>query len=275
MTDPFNYLFVPGHRPERFAKAVASGAHRVILDLEDAVGAESKDMARDHVAAWFDEGGQSIVRINAEGTPWWRDDIALQARQQKAEVMVPKAEPDALARIAAALPGRALIAIVETAEGLSRLRATVRLPEVARIACGNIDFGADTRIPGTGPVLDPARFEIVLASRLSDLPAPIDGVTVSLDDAEEIAADVARAPDGLRRQALHPPSAGSFRQCGFRSHRGRNRVGAPRGCSARRGGGRRGRSAGQDGGPLDAVARAPDPGVARDLTGRRAEWHRN
>lgn len=193
MTDPFSYLFVPGHRPERFAKAAASGAHRVILDLEDSVGAEAKDRARDHVAAWFDEGGQAIVRINAEDMPWWQDDIDLLARQQKAGVMVPKAEPDALVRIAAALPGRALIAIVETAVGLARLRETVRLPEVARVAFGNIDFGADTRIPGTGPVLDPARFEIVLASRLGDLPSPIDGVTISLDDAEEIAADVARA----------------------------------------------------------------------------------
>jgi citrate lyase subunit beta/citryl-CoA lyase len=193
MTEPFSYLFVPGHRPDRFAKAVASGAHRIILDLEDAVGAEAKDTARDHVDAYLSRGGPGIVRINAEDTPWWQSDIAFLARHGLTEIMVPKVEPDALRRIAAQLPGRPLIAIVETAVGLARLRETVQMPEVARLAFGNIDFGADARIPGTGPVLDPARFEIALASRLGNLPRPIDGVTVSLESTDQIAADIACA----------------------------------------------------------------------------------
>ena len=37
-----SYLFVPGDRPDRFAKARASGAHVVMLDLEDAVAADRK-----------------------------------------------------------------------------------------------------------------------------------------------------------------------------------------------------------------------------------------
>ena len=43
---PRTYLFVPGTRPERFAKALASGADAVILDLEDAVAADDKALAR-------------------------------------------------------------------------------------------------------------------------------------------------------------------------------------------------------------------------------------
>lgn len=216
MAEPFSYLFVPGHRPERFIKAAASGAHRIILDLEDAVGAQAKNMARDQVSGWFDEDGQGIVRINAEDTPWWQEDIALLARHQKAEVMVPKANPDVLRRIAAKLPGRSLIAIVETVEGLAHLRETVRLPEVARIAFGNIDFGADARIPGSGSVLDPARFEIVLASRLGDLPGPIDGVTVSLENADEIAADITRARQiGFAAKLCVHPRQVSFVNEGF------------------------------------------------------------
>lgn len=39
-------LFVPGDRPERYDRAVASGAHEVILDLEDAVAPAAKDAAR-------------------------------------------------------------------------------------------------------------------------------------------------------------------------------------------------------------------------------------
>ena len=45
-----SYLFVPGDRPERFAKALAAGADVVILDLEDAVAAPNKALAREHIA---------------------------------------------------------------------------------------------------------------------------------------------------------------------------------------------------------------------------------
>ena len=48
--DALTYLFVPGNRSERFAKALASGADRVILDLEDAVAPADKAAARSAVA---------------------------------------------------------------------------------------------------------------------------------------------------------------------------------------------------------------------------------
>ena len=46
---PITYLFVPADRPERFAKALASGADRVIIDLEDAVTAKNKTAGRNAV----------------------------------------------------------------------------------------------------------------------------------------------------------------------------------------------------------------------------------
>ena len=49
--DPRTYLFVPGNRPERFAKALGSGADRVVLDLEDAVSQPAKGEARAAIAA--------------------------------------------------------------------------------------------------------------------------------------------------------------------------------------------------------------------------------
>ena len=44
-----SYLYVPGHRPERFARALASGSDAVIFDLEDAVPVTSKNEALDAV----------------------------------------------------------------------------------------------------------------------------------------------------------------------------------------------------------------------------------
>ncbi|XUL85665.1 aldolase/citrate lyase family protein [Streptomyces galilaeus] len=67
-------LFVPGHRPDRFAKAAAAGADGIVLDLEDAVAPDSKDAARDHVLAWLSDGGTGTVRINGPATPWYDRD---------------------------------------------------------------------------------------------------------------------------------------------------------------------------------------------------------
>ena len=64
------YLFVPADRPERFAKARASGADAVIVDLEDAVAPEAKASARDALATALDASAPLVVRINAAGTPW-------------------------------------------------------------------------------------------------------------------------------------------------------------------------------------------------------------
>src|SRR5688572_27338953 len=110
-------LFVPGDRPERFGKAVASGAHDVILDLEDAVAPAAKEQARGAVAAWLADGGRAIVRINGADTPWFEGDVAMLRAATAARVMLPKAEPESLARLAQALPQRAVIALVETVVG--------------------------------------------------------------------------------------------------------------------------------------------------------------
>ena len=68
-------LFVPATRPERFAKAAASEADAVILDLEDAVAEGEKDAARGLIAADFTEK-PVILRVNAAGTPWHGADLA-------------------------------------------------------------------------------------------------------------------------------------------------------------------------------------------------------
>ena len=61
---PITYLFVPADRPERFAKALASGADRVIIDLEDAVTAKNKTAGRDAVTSADLDWSRVIIRIN-------------------------------------------------------------------------------------------------------------------------------------------------------------------------------------------------------------------
>mgnify|MGYP002655318472 CR=1 FL=1 len=59
-----SFLFVPGNRPERFSKALASGADAVIIDLEDAVPLDAKDAARAALLrAWPDFDADQRARL--------------------------------------------------------------------------------------------------------------------------------------------------------------------------------------------------------------------
>ena len=72
-----SYLFVPGTRPDRYAKAFDSGADAVILDLEDAVAPQDKQSARDSVAQHLAALPPALVRINGIETEWFRDDLQM------------------------------------------------------------------------------------------------------------------------------------------------------------------------------------------------------
>ncbi len=197
-----SYLFVPADRPERFDKALTSGADAVIVDLEDAVAPAAKDMARSALAAWLaarPAGAPGMVlRCNAAETPWFDADLALAAHPAVMAVMLPKAEaPAAIARVVAARgAGTALpvIALIESAAGLAAVRAIASTPGVQRLAFGSIDLQVDLGLrDATEDELLPWRLELVLASRLAGIERPIDGVTTAFDDAERLATDVQRA----------------------------------------------------------------------------------
>ena len=190
-----SYLFVPADRPERFAKALASGAGAVVIDLEDAVAPEAKQGARSTLAAWLaDAPAPVVLRINAADTEWFDADLALCALPGVAGVMLPKAErSDDLARLARAAPGRALLPLVETALGFDRLRTIAEAPCVERLVFGSIDFQLDLGIAGDGEELLFFRSQLVLASRLAGIGAPVDGVSTAIDDVESLRADTTRA----------------------------------------------------------------------------------
>ncbi|MFN0262753.1 HpcH/HpaI aldolase/citrate lyase family protein [Tepidamorphus sp. 3E244] len=198
-------LFVPASRPDRFSKAAACGTDAVILDLEDAVGREAKDTARDALDPSFTDL-PVIVRVNAVGTPWHDADIAAVRDAGFAAVMLSKSEdPESVASVAedAAMP---TIALIETALGLANARAIAALNGVTRLAFGSIDYCADLGCAHERNILLAARSELVLASRLAGIAAPIDGVTARINDTDELAADTAHARDiGMTgKLCIHP-----------------------------------------------------------------------
>lgn len=202
-------LFVPGNRPERFAKALAAGADITVVDLEDAVRPAEKDAARGGVAAWLDtqsaaEVGRVMIRINAAGTPWHQADLDAVAGRVVA-VMLAKAE--AGTALGAAASRTPVVALIETATGILDARQIAATEGVARLALGSFDLAAELGIdPLEAEALSPSRCALVLASAAAGLPGPIDGVHAAIDDAEALAAetDVARRLGFTAKLCIHP-----------------------------------------------------------------------
>lgn len=195
LTNAALFLFVPADRPERWPKAFASGADAVILDLEDAVAPAARPFARR--ALW--EGRDviaaapclTLVRVNARPTSDHALDLEVVRVCRLAGVMLAKAENTAEVEETAAACGAPVVALIESARGLDAARSIAAAS--ARLAFGSIDFAADLVTAHTRAALASARSELVLASRLAERPAPIDGVTTSVKDLDLIRADAAYA----------------------------------------------------------------------------------
>lgn len=217
VADAVTALFVPGDRPDRFDKAVGSGADLAILDLEDAVAADRKDAARGAVATWLAGGGVAAVRVNATGEEAHDADCAaLQALPSECApvaVMVPMAsDPVEVSAISRRL-GVPVIALVETARGLTAAVQIARAAGVIRLAFGALDLAAD--LGAEDPTLMTfARAELVIASRAAGLAGPLDGVTADLSSAEVAGADAREsAAIGMGgKLCVHPVQVQAVRQ---------------------------------------------------------------
>jgi len=193
------YLFVPGNRPERFGKALASGADVVVLDLEDAVAAESKREARDAIANWAAtaepaERVRIIVRINDAASSGFIADLRLLGDTGLATVMLPKAEAaDDVGAVRAAVPHASVLALVESARGVARVDAVAAAAGVMRLAFGTLDYALDLDLDITesSDALAYAASRMAIASRVAGLAAPVAGVTPQLDDEARLLADLA------------------------------------------------------------------------------------
>jgi citrate lyase subunit beta/citryl-CoA lyase len=203
MSAALSYLFVPGNRPERFDKALAAGADRVILDLEDAVAPADKPSARTSLCQWIAalqdaQRPRVLVRINDAQSPWFEDDLAALSPLGLAAVMLPKSESVLqLARVRQALGADcALLPLIESAKGLVAVHDLAGTPGVERLAFGALDYQLDLDLPGDGFATDFAATTIVLACRNANIDAPIAGVTPAID------------PERVRHDMLHARSLG-------------------------------------------------------------------
>lgn len=209
------YLFVPGSSPERFEKAIASGADRVIIDLEDAVSADEKEQARANVVAALRSGLSQpvLVRVNPLDTREFDVDMAVLTAISESSsglrgVVFPKVEdPAAIAHACSSLPeGLEKIAMIESAKGVDLVRQIIAIPSISQLALGAIDLGVDLNSDAFGPVIDFVYVQLVLASRLAEKIAPIGSPPVLIHEPEMLEQD-ARKLRGLGvfgQLCIHP-----------------------------------------------------------------------
>lgn len=205
-------LFVPGSRPERFAKALASGADTVIVDFEDAVEASLKAQARDNLEAFLAANPQARVRVrvNAAGDPEQAADLELCRRLPGViGLLLPKAERAMQVRIAASC-GKPVWPLIESARGLLALGEIAACEGVERLTFGGLDLALDIGMSsGTAAaavVYDQVRLSLLLHSRVNDLHPPLDTVYPAFDDTEGFAATLRHGRDLglLGALCIHP-----------------------------------------------------------------------
>lgn len=189
-------LFVPGNRPDRFDKAVASGAHTIIIDWEDAVAPEDKKAAREATTKWF--GSQRpaphsvAIRVNAVSSEEHSADAAALASLLRnapgstpALVLAKTEHPHEVEVLYASVREHVeIVALIESAAGLAEVRAIAQSLRTRRLAFGAIDFALDTGMALDGDVLAYARFAMAVASRTAGIASPLDAPEIEIKNVE-------------------------------------------------------------------------------------------
>jgi citrate lyase subunit beta / citryl-CoA lyase len=204
-------LFVPGNRPERIDKALATKADVVIIDLEDAVPAAEKARAREVAVDKLKSGAARIlIRINGMQTPYFQDDLDAVLVAGLNGMMIPKVEEgrailDLHERMRVKEEERGLkttpvLALIETAKAIANVRVIAQAAtESARphiLVFGAADYTADLGIAICPDGLELAypRARLAVASRAADMLPPIDTpFMLDLKDMQGLEADARRA----------------------------------------------------------------------------------
>jgi (S)-citramalyl-CoA lyase len=220
------FLFTPGHAPQSFEKGLLSRADGVVLDLEDAVAVQDKDLARQQVFNWLvtytdrrsvDNREMVAVRLNPMGSAFFPTDEAslldaLRSGHGPDGVMMPKVESaselaEMLERWGAQcvhLPW--IMALIETAHGLENVAAIAQThTRVVALGFGAVDLAADLGCEMSWEPMLYARSRMVQAAVLARL-ALFDAPYLDISNPEGLAAETRRvqALGFTGKLAIHP-----------------------------------------------------------------------
>jgi len=214
-----NLLFVPATRPDRFEKALDSGADLICIDLEDAVPADAKESARVAVldALGTLDTSRVAVRINglrtAEGLA---DLLALHSSDTKpCLLMMPMVETATEIGIAQQILGAdidGIVPLIETVAGLDNANAIARATGVAAVMFGGADFAGELGVKLEWEPLLAARSALIMASAAAKVRC-IDVPYIDMSNDAGLADEAARAKAlGFHaKAAIHPKQIAAIR----------------------------------------------------------------
>nr|WED69894.1 CoA ester lyase [Pectobacterium colocasium] len=229
-------------RPTAFNMPVSCGADAVIFDLEDAVHPDEKNQARENIIQW-DKNDTPVseinckryIRLNKFGSMEFSEDIEFLNKLNNKEklrnnvppkhkivtweIVLPKIESAEMLNDAREMINRNrlenvnIIAIIETARGLHNAEE-ICAAGVERVAFGSLDFSLDIHCNQSLHALLYARSRIVVASRLADLPPPIDCVNPDFTHYDRVLADAlhARSLGFSAKLCIHPSQIDAVQQ---------------------------------------------------------------
>lgn len=185
-------LFTPGTATTRFERGYASGADGIVLDLEDAVGPQDKEIARTNVFEWLKFKKNEVkekdnfcklicIRINSLESPSFHDDnVALidSIKEGFAPdlVLIPKVESPQLLlnyldtwKTTDEVPV-GVVALIESARGIYSLDEICKSSsKIVALGFGGADLSADLRCAFDYEALLYFRSQMVLYSSLYKL----------------------------------------------------------------------------------------------------------
>ncbi|HEG0589812.1 TPA: CoA ester lyase [Campylobacter coli] len=195
-----SFLFVPSIYPERFIKALQSGANQIIIDLEDSVEEAKKEVGRKNIADFSSQCAENndkfLIRINETQSAEFQKDLSLISTIKESNsivgIVLPKAQNyediDILSKFE--LP---IIPIIESALGVENLDDIAKHPSVLALSFGSLDMTLDLNLQegeGKNFILNSIRTQIVLKSVKYNLLSPINGVYPDIKNIDGLKEDL-------------------------------------------------------------------------------------
>ena len=204
-----SYLYVPADNAEKLDKAVNRGSDALIIDFEDSVSIENKDIARQNFAEWLEKYSGDLqiwVRLNSD---FLDKDLEFVISEKVYGVIVPKASVENTSYVAGKIPANMKIsALIETADSILNALNIAKVNKVAFLQIGQLDLRAELGLTADlkSNTLQYALSHLVLASAAAGIEQPIAPMFRDFNDAQGLrsSCEQFKADGFFGSSCIHP-----------------------------------------------------------------------
>ena len=196
---PRSYLYVPADNLKRLTKASTYGSDAIIVDLEDGVAQQNKELARHNLQLWLEDCDAETViwvRVNPKTI---EEDLDSAVHPKVSGIVLPKSSASSQieelseklrsSEISRGIAEQLTVcALIESAEGVLNALQIARCDRVRQMILGELDLRADLGLPLTSgeEVLQFARNSLLFSSMAAGIGAPIASMSPNFTDLAEL-----------------------------------------------------------------------------------------